>query len=175
MADAPRLRARPAAHPGGGVPAGQRGQPGRVQAHPRPRPAGRRARPRRHRRVRPQIIHSIVTGTPRVVYGNVVNDGLISNLPQGCVVEVPCVVDATGVRPTAIGALPPQCAALNRTYASVNELTVRAALEGDPRHVRHALMIDPNTAASLTLDDIWRMADDLTRAHGDLLPEALRA
>ncbi|MFB4268599.1 alpha-glucosidase/alpha-galactosidase [Nonomuraea sp. GTA35] len=123
----------------------------------------------------PQIIHSIVTGTPRVVYGNVVNDGLISNLPQGCVVEVPCAVDATGVRPTAIGALPPQCAALNRTYASVNELTVRAALEGDPRHVRHALMIDPNTAASLTLDDIWRMADDLTRAHGDLLPEALRA
>ncbi|MGP4099749.1 alpha-glucosidase/alpha-galactosidase [Nonomuraea sp. KM90] len=123
----------------------------------------------------PQIIHSIVTGTPRVVYGNVVNDGLISNLPHGCVVEVPCAVDATGVRPTAIGALPPQCAALNRSYVNVNELTVRAALEGDPRHVRHALMMDPNTAASLTLDDIWRMADDLTRAHGDLLPEALRA
>ncbi|GAA2208199.1 alpha-glucosidase/alpha-galactosidase [Nonomuraea monospora] len=123
----------------------------------------------------PQIIHSVVTGTPRVVYGNVVNDGLISNLPQGCVVEVPCVADATGVRPTAVGALPPQCAALNRAYVSVNELTVRAALEGDPRHVRHALMVDPNTAASLTVDDIWRMADDLTRAHGDLLPEALRA
>ncbi|GAB2926265.1 alpha-glucosidase/alpha-galactosidase [Nonomuraea fastidiosa] len=123
----------------------------------------------------PQIIHSIVTGTPRVVYGNVVNDGLISNLPQGCVVEVPCAVDATGVRPTAVGALPPQCAALNRAYVSVNELTVRAALEGDPRLVRHALMVDPNTAASLTLDQIWAMADDLTRAHGDLLPEALRA
>ncbi|MFG1694852.1 alpha-glucosidase/alpha-galactosidase [Nonomuraea sp. NPDC049309] len=123
----------------------------------------------------PQIIHSMVTGTPRVVYGNVVNDGLISNLPQGCVVEVPCVVDATGVRPTAVGALPPQCAALNRAYVSVNELTVRAALEGDPRLVRHALMVDPNTSASLTLDQIWAMADDLTRAHGDLLPEALRA
>ncbi|GAA3675143.1 alpha-glucosidase/alpha-galactosidase [Nonomuraea antimicrobica] len=122
----------------------------------------------------PQIIHSIVTGTPRVVYGNVVNDGLISNLPHGCVVEVPCAVDGTGVRPTAIGALPPQCAALNRGYVNVNELTVRAALEGDPRHVRHALMVDPNTAASLPLEDIWRMADDLTRAHGDLLPEALR-
>ncbi|MEV4087661.1 alpha-glucosidase/alpha-galactosidase, partial [Nonomuraea fuscirosea] len=122
----------------------------------------------------PQIIHSIVTGTPRVVYGNVVNDGLISNLPHGCVVEVPCVADATGVRPTAVGALPPQLAALNRTYVSVNELTVRAALEGEPRHVRHALMIDPNTAASLPLEDIWRMADELTRAHGDLLPEALR-
>ncbi|MFG1706647.1 alpha-glucosidase/alpha-galactosidase [Nonomuraea sp. M3C6] len=122
----------------------------------------------------PQIIHSIVTGTPRVVYGNVVNDGLISNLPHGCVVEVPCAVDATGVRPTAVGALPPQLAALNRSYVSVNELTVRAALEGRPEHVRHALMIDPNTAASLPLEDIWRLADDLTRAHGDLLPEALR-
>jgi alpha-galactosidase len=122
----------------------------------------------------PQIIHSIVTGTPRVVYGNVVNDGLISNLPQGGVVEVPCVVDATGVRPTAVGALPPQCAALNRTYMSMNELTVRAALEERPDYVRHAMMIDPNTAATLTLDDIWRLADDLTRAHGDLLPKALR-
>ncbi|MFC4120003.1 alpha-glucosidase/alpha-galactosidase [Nonomuraea zeae] len=122
----------------------------------------------------PQIIHSVVTGTPRIVYGNVVNDGLISNLPQGGVVEVPCVVDATGVRPTAVGALPPQCAALNRTYMSMNELTVRAALEGRPEYVRHAMMIDPNTAATLTLDDIWRLADDLTRAHGDLLPEALR-
>ncbi|SEG99945.1 alpha-galactosidase [Nonomuraea solani] len=122
----------------------------------------------------PQIIHSIVTGTPRVVYGNVVNDGLISNLPAGCVVEVPCVVDATGVRPTAVGALPPQCAAVNRGYVSVAELTVRAALEGDPRHVRHALMVDPNTAASLPVEDIWRLADDMTRAHGDLLPEALR-
>jgi alpha-galactosidase len=122
----------------------------------------------------PQIIHSIVTGTPRVVYGNVVNDGLISNLPQESVVEVPCVVDATGVRPTAVGALPPQCAALNRTYVSVNELTVRAALEGRPEYVRHAMMMDPNTAATLTLDEIWRLADDLTRAHGDLLPEALR-
>ncbi|GAA3613980.1 alpha-glucosidase/alpha-galactosidase [Nonomuraea rosea] len=122
----------------------------------------------------PQIIHSIVTGTPRVVYGNVVNDGLISNLPQGGVVEVPCVVDATGVRPTAVGALPPQCAALNRTYMSMNELTVRAALEERPEYVRHAMMIDPNTAATLTLDEIWRLADDLTRAHGDLLPKALR-
>ena len=88
---------------------------------------------------------------------------------------VSAVRHATGVRPTAVGALPPQCAALNRAYVSVNELTVRAALEGDPRLVRHALMVDPNTAASLTLDQIWAMADDLTRAHGDLLPEALRA
>ncbi|MFI6502864.1 alpha-glucosidase/alpha-galactosidase [Nonomuraea typhae] len=122
----------------------------------------------------PQIIHSMVTGTPRVVYGNVVNDGLITNLPAGCVVEVPCVADATGVRPTRVGALPPQCAALNRAYVSVGELTVRAALEGRPEHVRQALMVDPNTSATLPLDDIWRMADDLTEAHWDLLPEPLR-
>jgi alpha-galactosidase len=122
----------------------------------------------------PQIIHSMVTGTPRVVYGNVVNDGLISNLPAGSVVEVPCVVDANGVQPTRVGALPPQCAALNRAYVNVNELTVRAALEGRPEHVRHALMVDPNVSATLRLADVWRMADDLTRAHWDLLPESLR-
>ncbi|WP_182899505.1 alpha-glucosidase/alpha-galactosidase [Microbispora sp. H10830] len=123
----------------------------------------------------PQIIHSVVTGTPRVVYGNVVNDGLIANLPPGCVVEVPCAVDATGVLPTRVGALPPQCAALNRAYVNVNELTVRAAREGRPEHVRHAMMVDPNTSATLSLEEIWRLCDDLTRAHGDLLPEALRA
>ncbi|GAA3468469.1 alpha-glucosidase/alpha-galactosidase [Nonomuraea roseola] len=122
----------------------------------------------------PQIIHSMVTGAPRVVYGNVVNDGLISNLPAGCVVEVPCVVDGTGVRPTRAGALPPQCAALNRAYVSVGELTVRAAREGRPEHVRHAVMVDPNASATLSLDDIWRMCDELTLAHGELLPEALR-
>ncbi|GGP01591.1 alpha-glucosidase/alpha-galactosidase [Nonomuraea glycinis] len=122
----------------------------------------------------PQIIHSMVTGTPRVVYGNVVNDGLISNLPPGCVVEVPCAVDGSGVRPTRVGALPPQLAALNRTYVSVNELTVRAALEGRPEYVRHAVMVDPNASATLSLDAIWRMCDDLTKAHGDLLPPELR-
>jgi alpha-galactosidase len=122
----------------------------------------------------PQIIHSMVTGTPRVVYGNVVNDGLIANLPPGCVVEVPCAVDAAGVRPTRVGALPPQLAALNRAYVSVNELTVRAALEGRPEYVRQAVMVDPNASATLSLDAIWRMCDDLTRAHGDLLPPELR-
>ena len=122
----------------------------------------------------PQIIHSMVTGTPRVVYGNVVNDGLIANLPPGCVVEVPCAVDGSGVRPTRVGALPPQLAALNRTYVSVNELTVRAALEGRPEYVRHAVMVDPNASATLSLDAIWRMCDDLTKAHGDLLPAELR-
>lgn len=123
----------------------------------------------------PQIIHSLVTGTPRTVYGNVVNRGLIENLPSGGVVEVPCLVDGTGVRPTRIGALPPQLAALNRTYLSVNDLVVRAAVEDDPRHIRHAAMIDPATAAALPVERIWELCDDLVRAHGDRLQPALRA
>ncbi|MEV4284984.1 alpha-glucosidase/alpha-galactosidase [Nonomuraea bangladeshensis] len=122
----------------------------------------------------PQIIHSIVTGAPRVVYGNVPNTGLIGNLPSGSVVEVPCTVDALGVRPMAVGDLPPQCAALNRAYVNVNELTVRAAVEGRRDHVRHAMMADPNTAASLTAGQIDALCDDLLAAHAGLLPESLR-
>ncbi|NVI91606.1 alpha-glucosidase/alpha-galactosidase [Actinomadura sp. BRA 177] len=122
----------------------------------------------------PQIIHSMVTGRPRVVYGNVANRGLIGNLPEGCAVEVPCLVDAQGVQPTAIGDLPPQCAALNRSFVSVGELTVRAAMEGRPDHIRHAAMADPNTAATLTLEEIWTLCDEMVKAHGDLLPEPLR-
>jgi len=120
------------------------------------------------------IIHSIETGVERVIYGNVRNDSLIDNLPDGCCVEVPCVVDRTGVRPTHVGALPPQLAALNRTFANVCELTVRAALDGKPEHIYHAAMLDPNTAASLTLDEITLLVDELRAAHGDALPEALR-
>jgi alpha-galactosidase len=120
------------------------------------------------------IIHSIETGRERVVYGNVRNDGLIENLPRGTCVEVPCVVDRAGVRPTHVGALPPQLAALNRTFANVCELTVRAALEEHPAHVYHAAMLDPNTAASLTLDEIEALVDDLREAHHAWLPEALQ-
>lgn len=121
-----------------------------------------------------QIIHSMETGQPRVIYGNVRNDGLITNLPDGCCVEVPCVVDRTGVQPTMVGDLPPQCAALNRTFVNVGELTVRAAIDGDPRLVRHAAMLDPNTSSTLNLEQIWELCNQLTAAHGDLLPEALR-
>ncbi len=123
----------------------------------------------------PQIIHSMETGTPRVIYGNVRNTGLIENLPADACVEVPCVVDRGGVWPTWVGELPPQLAALNRTYLNVAELTVRAALEGRPEYVRQAVMLDPNAAASLSLDAIWELCDELTAAHGDALPEALRA
>jgi alpha-galactosidase len=122
----------------------------------------------------PQIIHSIETGTPRVIYGNVHNAGLIDNLPADACVEVPCLVDATGVRPTRVGALPPQLAALNRTFLNVADLTVRAALEGRPDRVRQAVLLDPNASSTLTPDQIWELCDELTAAHGDLLPAALR-
>ncbi|TDD79801.1 alpha-glucosidase/alpha-galactosidase [Actinomadura rubrisoli] len=121
-----------------------------------------------------EIIHSIETGTRRIVHGNVRNDGLIANLPADACVEVPCVVDRSGVRPTRIGAMPPQLAALNRTFLNVGELTVRAALEGRRDHVHHAAMLDPNAAATLTLPQIHDLVEDMITAHGDALPEGVR-
>jgi alpha-galactosidase len=123
----------------------------------------------------PRYIHSMVTGQRRVEYGNVRNDGLIEALPAGCCVEVPCVVDGDGVHPMAIGALPPQCAALNRTFVNVAELTMRAALEESREHVYQAVMLDPNAAATLTIDAMTAMVDELIDAHGDLLPAGIRA
>ncbi len=117
------------------------------------------------------IIHSLETGIPRVVYGNVANDHLIDNLPQGCCVEVPCLVDKNGIQPTRIGALPPQLAALMQTNVNVQALTVEAALSGKREHIYHAAMLDPHTAAELDLEQIWSLVDDLIEAHGDWLPE----
>lgn len=123
----------------------------------------------------PEIIQSIETGRPRVIYGNVRNEGLIDNLPADICVEVPCVVDRSGVNPVHVGALPPQLAALNRTFINVADLTVKAVLEGRPDYVRQAVMLDPNAAANLTVDAIWEMCDEMTRAHGDAIPESLRS
>ncbi len=117
------------------------------------------------------IIHSIETNTPRVIYGNVENTGLIDNLPQGCCVEVPCLVDANGIQPVRVGALPPQLAALMQTNINVQALAVEAALTGKREHIYHAAMLDPHTAAELDLDQIWALVDDLIAAHGDWLPE----
>ncbi len=122
----------------------------------------------------PQVIHSLQTGTGRRIVANVANRGLITNLPDGFAVEVPCTVDISGATPQPVGDLPPQCAAVNRPYVSVGELTVAAAVTGNPRLIRQAAMVDPNTAATLTLDDIWSLCDELTLAHGELLPEPLR-
>jgi alpha-galactosidase len=116
------------------------------------------------------IIHSMETGQPRVIYGNVPNAGLIDNLPQGCSVEVPCLIDRQGVQPTAIGTLPPQLAALMQTNINVQSLTVEAALTGKREHVYHAALLDPHTAAELDLDQIPALVDELIAAHGDLLP-----
>lgn len=117
------------------------------------------------------IIHSLETGTPRVVYGNVANNGLIDNLPQGCCVEVPVLVDKNGLQPTKIGAMPPQLAALQQTNVNVQSLVVEAALTGKREHIYHAAMLDPHTAAELSLDEIWSLVDDLIEAHGDMLPK----
>jgi alpha-galactosidase len=117
------------------------------------------------------IIHSMETGEPRVVYGNVPNHGLIDNLPQGCCVEVPCLVDKNGLQPTKIGALPPQLASLMQTNINVQSLVVEAALTGKREHIYQAAMLDPHTAAELGLDQIWSLVDDLIEAHGDMLPE----
>ena len=122
----------------------------------------------------PQVIHSIVTGQERVIHGNVVNAGLIDNLPQGAVVEVPCTVDSTGIRPQAMGSLPPQAAALNGPYLAVAALTIEAARTNDPLLVRQAVLMDPNANSSLTPEQIWAMCNELVTAHGDLLPEPFR-
>ena len=119
----------------------------------------------------PQIIHSVETGTPRTVYGNVPNGGLIANLPAECVVEVPCLVDGNGVQPTRVGPLPPQLAALIQTNINVQRLTVESALTGRREYVYHAAMLDPHTAAELDLEQIWSLVDDLIEAHGELLPQ----
>jgi len=119
------------------------------------------------------IIHSMETGRSRVVYGNVPNRGIISNLPDDCCVEVPCVVDSSGITPTHIGALPPHLAALMQTNINVQSLTVEAALTGKREHVYHAAMFDPHTAAELDLDQIWALVDELLTAHRGTIPEAL--
>jgi alpha-galactosidase len=116
------------------------------------------------------IIHSLETGTPRVIYGNVPNRGLIDNLPWDCIVEVPCLVGKNGVQPTRIGTLPPHLAALIQTNINVQALTVEAALTRRRAHIYHAAMLDPHTAAELDLDQIWQLVDDLIDAHGDWLP-----
>jgi alpha-galactosidase len=95
---------------------------------------------------------------------------LIDNLPQDCCVEVPCLVDKNGIQPTVIGELPKHLAALIMTNVNVQSLTVEAALTGKKERVYQAAMLDPHTAAELTLDDIWSLVDDLIDAHGDWIP-----
>ena len=120
------------------------------------------------------IINSVWTGEPSVIYGNVRNNGCITSLPENCAAEVPCLVDASGIQPTYIGALPPQLTGLIRTNINVQELTVAALMTGNREHIYHAAMLDPHTAAELDLNQIWSLVDDLLKAHGDFIPENLR-
>jgi alpha-galactosidase len=121
------------------------------------------------------IIHSMVTGRSRTIYGNVENTALIGNLPDGCCVEVPLLVDETGLRPCHVGDLPPQLAATCAPHTAVQNLTVRAALEGKREHVYHAAMLDRHASSVLSLDEIAALVDELIEAHGDALPEGVRS
>ncbi|MES0880916.1 alpha-glucosidase/alpha-galactosidase [Roseibium sp. SCP14] len=122
-----------------------------------------------------EIINSIWTGEPSVIYGNVANTGLITNLPHGCAVEVPCLVDRNGVQPTFVGDIPPQLAAIMQSNVTAQGLTVDALMNEDPELITHAAMMDPHTAAELDLDQIRAMVLRLRQAHGEWLPEWARA
>ncbi|HWK80358.1 MAG TPA: alpha-glucosidase/alpha-galactosidase [Thermomicrobiales bacterium] len=115
------------------------------------------------------IVNAMETGEPTVIYGNVPNDGLIENLPDGCCVEVACLVDGNGVQPVHYGDLPAQCAAVNRTNVNVQELAVEAAITGKRDHVYQAIALDPLAGALLTLDEIHAMTDELFAAHAGFL------
>ncbi|SDO89898.1 alpha-galactosidase [Paenibacillus sp. yr247] len=117
------------------------------------------------------IFEAIETDIPFKIGGNVMNTGLITNLPREACVEVPCLVDRNGVTPTYVGDLPPQLAALNRTNINTQLLTIEAAITRKREHIYHAAMLDPHTAAELSIDDIKSMCDELIEAHGKWLPE----
>ena len=121
-----------------------------------------------------EIMNARWTGQPSIIYGNVRNTGLITSLPEGCAVEVPCLVDQNGIQPTHIGELPPQLTALMRTNINVQELTVQALLTENREHIYHAAMMDPHTGAELDLDQIWSLVDELLIAHDAWLPEWAR-
>jgi len=116
------------------------------------------------------IMEAVLTGRPFRFMGNVRNDGYITNLPDGCCVEVPTFADDTGLHPSRIGNLPPQCAALNMTQVNVHILTAEAALAGDPERIVHAVALDPLTAAVCTLKEIRDMASELLEAEREWLP-----
>ena len=116
------------------------------------------------------IMEAMETDVPYRIGGNVMNTGLIPNLPAKACIEVPCMVDRNGVQGCHVGELPEQCAALNRTHINVHLLTIEAALEQRRDAIYHAAMLDPHTGSELTLDEIVSLCDDLIEAHGDMLP-----
>ena len=111
------------------------------------------------------IMESIVTNTPYKIGGNVLNNGFITNLPSDACVEVPCLVDGSGIRGCHVGRLPVQLAAMNMTNINPQLLTIEAAVTGKKEHIYHAAMLDPHTSAQLSIDDIIKMCDELYEAH----------
>ncbi len=118
-----------------------------------------------------RILEAMETGVPTSIGGNVLNTGLITNLPAKAIVEVLCTVDRNGVHSTYVGDLPEQCAALNRTHVNVHLLTLEASFTGRRDALYQAAMLDPHTSAELSIDDIRNLCDDLIEAHGDMLPK----
>lgn len=117
-----------------------------------------------------RIIHAVANDTPELINGNVLNDGLIGNLPANSCVEVPCIVDGRGITPQVVADLPPHLAAIMQNSINVQALTVEAIITGKKEHVYHAVMMDPHTGAELNLDQIWKMVDELLDAHAGWLP-----
>ncbi len=111
------------------------------------------------------IMEAIVTNKPFKIGGNVINSGLIDNLPSDACVEVPCLVDGHGIHPTHVGRLPVQCAAMNMTNINAQLLTIEAAVTGKKEHIYQAAMLEPHTGAQLSIDDIIKMCDELYEAH----------
>jgi alpha-galactosidase len=120
------------------------------------------------------IIHSEITGQPRLIYGNIENRGMIPNLPSDCCVEMPVLVDRVGLHPCYAGELPPQLAGMCLPHISVQELTVRAALEGKRDYVHHAAALDRHAASMLSLDELHALVEDLIAAHGNAMPLSIR-
>ena len=117
------------------------------------------------------IMESIVTNKLLKIGGNVLNTGLIDNLPADACVEVPCLVDAQGFHPCHVGRLPVQLAAMNMTHVNVHLMTIEAAISQKRENIYQAAMLDPHTAAELSIDDIVSMCDELIEAHGEYMKE----
>ena len=117
------------------------------------------------------IMEAVVTDQPYKIGGNVINNGYITNLPADACVEVPCYIDKTGVHPTTVGKLPTQLAAMNSANISAQLLTIEAAVTKDRKKIYQAAMMDPHTAAELSIKDIKAMCDELIEAHGDYMKD----
>ena len=125
----------------------------------------------RSREYASRIMEAMVTDVPYKIGGNVINNGLIENLPREACVEVPCLVNKFGIQPTVVGRIPTQCAAMNMTNINVQLLTIEAAVTRKKEHIYQAAMLDPHTSSELSIDDIVKLCDDLIEEHGDWLPK----